>query len=190
MNAFEKRFYTPRRFWRDFVDLIRRLPAIRDTMRSNRVGQAFRERIMLVVTQVNGCRYCSYVHTKMALKAGLSEQELYNLMALDTSTFPEDEAVALTFAQHFAETEGHPDPAAEKRLRDYYSEQISQDIKNIISMIYFSNLCGNTVDAFLSRLKGQPAKESNPLSELILFLLFAPVTVPLLSKINVSVRQR
>ena len=30
----------------------------------------FIERIMLAVTEVNGCAICSYAHTKMALEAG------------------------------------------------------------------------------------------------------------------------
>lgn len=35
---------------------------------------------MLAVTQVNGCRYCSYVHARMALQAGLSEQEIRTVL--------------------------------------------------------------------------------------------------------------
>jgi hypothetical protein len=47
-----------------------------------------------------------------------------------------------------------------------------------------ANLAGNTVDAFLSRLKRRLAKNSNPISEFILFLLFAPVILPLIGKLR------
>jgi AhpD family alkylhydroperoxidase len=40
------------------------------------VPAAFRERLMMVVTEVNGCRYCSYSHARLALSAGVSREEL------------------------------------------------------------------------------------------------------------------
>jgi hypothetical protein len=115
---------------------------------------------------------------------GVSEQELLKLLTLQTDDFPEEEAVALTFAQHYAESECNPDSEVEKRFRDYYGLHASQDIMNFIRVITMSNLAGNTVDAFLSRLKRQPAKNSNPISEFILFLLFAPVTLPLIGRLR------
>ena len=30
---------------------------------------------MLAVTSVEGCRYCSYFHSKLALKGGISQEE-------------------------------------------------------------------------------------------------------------------
>jgi len=184
MTGFDKRFYTPGTFWRDFFTVIRHIPDFIDSVRSRRISHKFAEEIMMVVTQVNGCRYCSYVHSKSALMSGVSEQELLKLLAMQTDDFPEEEAVALTFAQHYAESECNPDPEVEKRFGDYYGAHASQDIMNFIRMITMSNLAGNTVDAFLSRLKGQPAKSSNPISEFILFLLFAPVTLPLMGRLG------
>jgi len=184
MTGFDKRFYTPGTFWRDFFTVICHIPDFIDSVRSRRISHKFAEEIMMVITQVNGCRYCSYVHSKSALMCGVSEQELLKLLTLQTDDFPEEEAVALTFAQHYAESECNPDSEVEKRFRDYYGLHASQDIMNFIRVITMSNLAGNTVDAFLSRLKGQPAKNSNPISEFILFLLFAPVTLPLIGRLR------
>ena len=47
-------------------------------------------------------------------------------------------------------------------------------------MIQFGNLVGNTFDAFLSRLRGRGDAEGSLLTELIVFLLFAPLLLPLL----------
>lgn len=184
MVSFDKRFYTPGTFWRDFSVVIRHIPDFLDSVRSRRINHKFAEEIMMVVSQVNGCRYCSYVHSKSALMSGVSEKELLKLLALQTDNFPEEEAVALTFAQHYAESGCNPDPEVEKRFRNYYGLHASQDIMNFMRVITMSNLAGNTVDAFLSRLKGQPAKNSNPISEFILFLLFAPVTLPLIGRLR------
>ncbi len=48
---------------------------VRRTMREL-IPAAFRERLMMVVTEVNGCRYCSYMHARLALSAGASQEEL------------------------------------------------------------------------------------------------------------------
>lgn len=51
----------------------------------------FIERIMLAVTEVNGCEVCSYAHTKMALEAGMSNEEIKNMLAGTSEDAPVDE---------------------------------------------------------------------------------------------------
>jgi AhpD family alkylhydroperoxidase len=183
-DRFDGRFYTPGAFLRDVAGVLKHLPELRSAARSRRVSRAFAEKIMMVVTQVNGCRYCSYFHTRMALSAGVSDPEIGSLLALEIGSFPTEEAVAFAFAQHYAETRGRPDPEAERRLREQYGPEIARDILSYIRMITVGNLAGNTVDAFLSRLRGRPAEGSNPAGEFLLFCLFAPFTLPLLGPIR------
>jgi AhpD family alkylhydroperoxidase len=152
MRGFRKRVYTARAFARDLRDVLTHLPSFRDTARSGRVSRSFAEKIMLAVTEVNGCRYCAYGHTRTALRAGVAPQEIAQILAGDLDGFPEEEAVALAFAQHWAETAGHPDPDAERRFRSYYGPQASTDILNWMRMINMGNLMGNTFDAILYRL--------------------------------------
>ncbi len=121
---------------------------------------------MMVITSVNGCRYYSYGHARAALAAGIPEAELQKLMALELGTFPENEAVALSFAQHYAESCCNPDPAAWQRVRSYYGEEAANDIMTYLRMITFGNLLGNTFYAFLSRFSGKPAPGSTLWSEL------------------------
>ena len=180
-GSFNKRFYTPRSFLRDLRAILSHLSAFEDTARGRRVSRAFAEKIMMSVTQVNGCRYCAYFHTRMALRAGVAPDEIKKLLAAELGDSPDDEAVALAYAQHWAETAGHPDPEAKRRFREFYGPQVSADILNWMRMINFGNLAGNTVDAFLSRLRGAPAQDSNPIGEFLLFLLCAPFTLPLLA---------
>ncbi len=49
-------------------------------MKGNLISPAFRERLMLTVTSVNNCRFCSYVHSKQALLSGLSKEETEMLL--------------------------------------------------------------------------------------------------------------
>lgn len=152
MNGFKKRFYTPRTFLHDLREVLSGLRSFRDTARSGRVSRAFAEKIMLAVTQVNGCRYCAYGHTRMALKEGVLPDEIERIMKAELDDFPEEEAIALAFAQHWAETAGRPDPEAERRFREYYGCVISVDILNWMRMIQMGNLMGNTLDAVRYRL--------------------------------------
>lgn len=152
MNGFKKRFYTPRTFLHDLRAVLAGLPSFKDTVRSGRVSRAFAEKIMLAVTRVNGCRYCAYGHTRMALKEGVSPEEIASIMAAELGGFSEEEAVALAFAQHWAETTGRTDPEAERRFREYYGPVVSGDILNWMRMIQIGNLMGNTLDAVRCRL--------------------------------------
>lgn len=153
MASFSKRFYTPRTFLRDLRDILAHMPEFGETARAGRVSRAFAEKVMIAVTAVNDCRYCARFHTGMALKEGIAPDEIQKILSGDIGDFPEEEAVALAFAQHWAETAGNPDPDAERRFRDYYGPQISADILNWMRMIRMGNLAGNTLDAVLWRLR-------------------------------------
>ncbi len=116
-DSFNKRTFTLPHFARAVRDIFSHLDELRGAARGGRIDHAFAEKIMLAVTQVNGCRWCSYGHSKAALAAGVSPAELQALLQqADLSGFPEREAVALTFAQHYAESADQPDPAAVQRL--------------------------------------------------------------------------
>ncbi len=152
MDGFRKRFYTPRAFVRDLGEVLAHLPSFRETARSERVSRSFAEKIMLAVTQVNGCRYCAYGHTRAALAAGVDAEEIAQILAGDLEGFTQEEAVALAFAQHWAEMGGQPDPDVERRFRAYYGPDVGEDILNWMRMIQMGNLMGNTFDALLYHL--------------------------------------
>ena len=159
MQGFRKRYYTPRTFLRDLREILAHTSEFRRTARSGRVSRAFAEKIMMAVTGVNDCRYCARFHSQLALKEGVPPDEIASLLAAEIGHFPEDEAVALAYAQHWAETGGATDPEAERRFRAYYGPEVSADIVNYMRMISFGNLAGNTFDAILWRLGLRPGKE-------------------------------
>jgi AhpD family alkylhydroperoxidase len=107
---------------------------------------------MLAVTEVNQCRYCAYFHAKQALVEGLSEEELQALTAGDFGTSPPEERAGLLYAQHWAEADGEPDPAARERFRALYEPSVADAIELTLRIIRIGNLMGNTWDAALYRL--------------------------------------
>ena len=65
-RKFHRRFYAqPGEFLQDVHYIMSRRGIIRRAMREL-VSPAYRERLMMVVTEVNGCRYCSYYHSRLA----------------------------------------------------------------------------------------------------------------------------
>jgi len=169
-GTFKKRIYTFPTFRADVHQIFDHIDNLRQAARSGRVSKAFAEKIMLVVSCVNGCRYCCYGHSQTALAAGVSETELQSLLALDLGTFPANEVTALTFAQHYAEADCLPDPSAWQRVVTYYGEETAQDILSYLGMITFGNLLGNTLDALISRIAGKPALGSSLWNEVSVLL--------------------
>ncbi|GAB4576108.1 MAG: hypothetical protein Kow0077_30950 [Anaerolineae bacterium] len=174
-DTFNKRTFTWGTFLARIQDALAHRADIREAARSGRVSKAFAEKIMLAVTRVNGCRWCNYGHTRVALAAGVTPEELQHLMAQELGAFPEDEAIALAFAQHYAESHENPDPEAWQRLVAFYGPDTARDILAYIRMITIGNLYGNTFDALLARLQGRPSPTSTLADELA--VLLAPLAI-------------
>jgi AhpD family alkylhydroperoxidase len=165
-ETFNKRIYTVSAFRRGVEELVAHMDELREARGARRVSPIFAERIMLAVTAVNGCRYCSYAHTRMALRTGVPAEDIESIAEGELGRLPPEEAVALVFAQHYAETGGKPDAEAVQRLVDAYGPDAARDILANARMIQVANLIGNTVDALLSRLRGKPAAQSSVWQEL------------------------
>jgi AhpD family alkylhydroperoxidase len=154
MEKFTRRTYRSlREFYMDMRYILAKRSSLRKAGRGGLVSYTFRERLMLVVTEVNGCRYCSYFHAQEALKAGISKEELKDLLdGCIPEGSSEEEIPALLYAQHWAESNAHPDPEAERRLLEAYGREKADSIQIILRMIRMGNLLGNTGDYWLYRL--------------------------------------
>ncbi|AFM13136.1 alkylhydroperoxidase like protein, AhpD family [Turneriella parva DSM 21527] len=180
MNGkFGKRVFTPQSMIEILTDIVRAAPTMPGTFTSGRISPAFRERILLAVTSVNRCRYCQWVHSDLAAANGISGEQIASLLGSSTESVPEEEKVALLYALHYAETNRNPAPMHRQQLIDTYGAETAQDIENWIQLIFFSNLSGNTFDAFLSRLRGEANPEGNAIFEAMFAVLSAPVLLSL-----------
>jgi AhpD family alkylhydroperoxidase len=136
----------------DLWFIIRNRSRLGDITRKKLIPPASRERLMLAVTAVNGCRYCSYFHTRQALKSGISAEEIRDLLTGDTVNCPQNEAVAVAYAQHWAESNTHPDPEAVQRLQQTYGLEKTEAIHLILRTIRMANLLGNSWDYLIYRI--------------------------------------
>lgn len=153
VGKYYKRTYkNPREFFADQIFLIKKWGHIRDLMRKKMLSKAFRERLMLAVTSVYGCRFCSWAHTREALKGGINQEEIVGLLQGSVDGCPEEEAVAVLYAQHWADCDARPDKEAIDRLVKTYGLEKAEAIDLALRMIRVGNLTGNTWDAFLARV--------------------------------------
>jgi len=150
---FNKRIYkNPKDIFGDLWFPIRNSSRLREMTKKKLISTAFRERLMLAVTAVNDCRYCSSYHTKQALKSGITAEEISALLTGDVANCPQDEAVAVAYAQHWAESDTHPDKKAVKRLEQTYGREKTEAIHLILRMIRMANLLGNSWDYLIYRI--------------------------------------
>ena len=152
-KPFNKRYYSNiSQFWRDFRYPLQNRDKLKLAMGGDLVSMAFRERLMLAVTAVNGCRYCSYFHAKEALRAGLPKDEIRAMQDGIVDNAPAEELLALLYAQHWAESDAQPDPDVRQKLVESYGTRQTEAIDILLRIISLGNLLGNTTDYWLYRL--------------------------------------
>ncbi len=150
MEKFKKRTY---RSWSEFINDIKFLFKNRKTIKGinngKLINKTFQERLMLAVTGVNNCRYCTYYHSRLALESGISSDELGEILEGTVDKVPEKEQFALLYAQHWADQAGSPDQDFKAELINTYGEHKAELIETAIKTINFGNLTGNTLDYLL-----------------------------------------
>jgi AhpD family alkylhydroperoxidase len=125
------------------------------------MNKQLKERIMLAITQVNGCTMCSFVHTKIALSSGMELDQIKQLLDGDLANAPKEETVALLYAQEFAYTKESPSKESRARLIEEYGRDKANAIHAACYMITMTNGMGTSMDYFWSRLRFKRNKESN-----------------------------
>lgn len=175
-----KRKFILSEMYRAFVFVPAALVKMIDNKINKSLDNNFVERLQLAVTEVNECVACSYAHTAIALKQGMSNEEIYCFLSGDDKFIKPEEARAILFAQHFADTRGYPDRAAFDLVVKEYGEKNASIILAAIQLMMVGNIYGIPYSAFHSRLKGKPYKDSSVFYEtgmLIAGLLISPIAL-------------
>lgn len=164
-KSFNRRYYNRLgEIFSDAKSIITKRKQIKSLMRDGTISNDFRERIMLTVTEVNGCRYCQYAHARMALKAGLSRDEIDQLAEGAFHDCPPEDVPALLYAQHWAEADGNPDLEARKKVIETYGQPKTEAMELAMHMIRMGNLLGNTFDRLIFKLFPRLYAKNHPAS--------------------------
>lgn len=161
-----KRKFTLGELYRAFVFVPGALVKLIGNNKSKLIDKQFIERIQLAITEVNGCAACSYQHTKMALQQGMSNEEIASFLAGDGEYIRPEEAKAIIFAQHFADSKGVPGKDAYDSIVNEYGLKKALIILSASQLIMAGNVYGIPFSAFLSRLRGKAYIDSSLFYEL------------------------
>jgi len=178
-QQFYKKIYSLREGYVILFQAVRTMPYLARSRKRKELSSELIERIMLAVTEVNGCEVCSYGHTKMALEQGMSSEEIQKLLSGATDGIPIDEVKAVFFAQHYADTRGHPSAASWQQIVATYGTTKALGILGATRAIMFGNAYGIPLSAFRNRILGKPVKKSSLPYEIAMMLsiiVFLPVS--------------
>lgn len=159
MSEFKRKF-TFWQLYRSFVYVPRAMSKLVKNNKSNLVDKKFIERLQLAVTEVNGCPACSYQHTKMALRQGMSNEEISSFLSGGDDFIQPEEAKAIIFAQHFADSKGYPKKYAYDAIEKEYGQEQAEVILSAVQIMIAGNMYGVPFSAFQVRRNGQVYKDS------------------------------
>ena len=177
---FGRKLYSVRESYRIYFKGLRTIKYMTRAKKSKDLSPEFTERIMMAVTEVNGCAICSYAHTKMALEIGMSNEEIQNILSGVMDDIPPDETAGVMFAQHYADSRGEPSKEAWKYVVKIYGLSKAKGILGAIRMIMVGNIYGISWSSFFNRFRGKPDKRSNLLYEISIIvtcILFTPIVI-------------
>ncbi|OPL13544.1 MAG: alkylhydroperoxidase [delta proteobacterium MLS_D] len=160
-----KRKFSISEMYRAFMMLPSVTAGMIENKRKKLVGGDFIERVHLAVTEVNGCAVCSYAHTYLALRQGMSNEEIKSFLSGDGNFVRSEEAKAILFAQHFADARGLPKKEAYESIVDEYGEVKAKIILSAVQLMTVGNMFGIPFSAFQSRLRGRPYTDSSLIYE-------------------------
>jgi AhpD family alkylhydroperoxidase len=151
------------------AELARTLPGlVRSYLPGGPIDARTRERVILAVTEVNGCRYCAWIHGSWSDYLGEHVEDP-----------AEAEEALLTYARACAEAGRPLDPAP---LASVLPLEAVAAVRATVAQIEVSNLVGNTVDGLLARLtRKRPLDPPRALAEAVTVGAALPLAVPMLA---------
>lgn len=170
-QVFNKRVFTMKEHIKIMKRAAKSLGLLMYVKKHKLFNKKFKERIMLAVTEVNGCELCSYVHTKISLSSGMNSEEIKELLNGIKDDVPEEELVGVLFAEHYATSHESPEKETVNRLIEEYGREKAKIICAILAMITLTNSMGISMGLLKDRLTFKRVKKSMLLNELGIPLL-------------------
>ncbi|NLY20891.1 MAG: carboxymuconolactone decarboxylase family protein [Tissierellia bacterium] len=130
----------------------RNMPVLKKSIRSNYISESFKERIMIAVTEVNGCSMCSYAHATMALEAGLNQNEIDDLIGGITENVPSEERQGILFGQHIADNRGVVSKKVWNQIIETYGKDEADGILASSQVIMLGNAYGIPFGSLMRRI--------------------------------------
>lgn len=166
-----------------YVKAFRGFKIVKKGRQAGIFDEKMQERIMLAVTAVNKCAMCSYAHTEMALKAGLSNEEIMSFVGSEFPDVPAEQIKAVMFAQHYADVRGRLDKDSWFEIVKEYGAEKAECILAAARIIMMGNAMGIVFSSIRSRFKGEKnenGKRGDPRSNIAYEILFILSILPIM----------
>jgi alkylhydroperoxidase family enzyme len=150
-----------------------------------RLDEGFREELMVAVAFQNQAPYCNWGHRTWASLAGISGKELGKIEKLNLDELDPEVATAVIYVRALVSSDWQDAPRdLRQQMQEHFTWREIEDIELIGRAMDISNRAGNTWDAMLSRLQGQPVEDSDLLSEIFFSYLFVGILPNRLRKVS------
>lgn len=150
-----------------------------------RLDEGFREQLMVAVAFQNQAPYCNWGHRALASVAGIPDEELGHIEQLNLDELDTKVALAITYVRALVSSDWRDAPQdLRQQMHEHFTWREIEDIELIARAMDISNRAGNTWDAMLSRLSGQPVEDSDLLSEVFFTYLFLGILPNRLQKVS------
>ncbi len=149
------------------------MPDFKYARHNGMMDESLQTKIMLAVTEVNGCEMCRVFHTQHAKKIGLEQADINQISSGMVISF-DDATEAMLFGKRYAENEGHYSDEDWDCLVKTYGEKKALGILGVIRMIMMGNAMGIAAGNFWNRLKFKPVKGSKWFNELLILVACVP----------------
>ena len=173
-------------FFGEILSFACQLPTMYRIWQKHEIEAGFREELMLAVSKLNDCKYCTWGHHEWAHAAGISEDELDHIEHGDPEGIDRAKWVAISYVVALISLDKSNVPSElTQEMRANYSAREIKEIELIAKIMDVSNRAANTWDALQSRLNGKPAHDSHVMDEFVLsgvFWIVAPVSILILSQ--------
>ncbi|EKQ50667.1 MAG: alkylhydroperoxidase AhpD faimily protein [Methanobacterium sp. Maddingley MBC34] len=178
-TEFGRKLYSVKESYWIFYNGIRTIKYMFRAKKKGEISSKFIERLMLAVTEVNGCAICSYAHSKRALETGMSNEEIQKMLKGIIDDVPDDEVAGVMFAQHYADTRGTPTRESWGRIVEIYGMSKVMGILGSIRTIMIGNTYGIPWSSFFNRLRGRADPRSSLIYELSMMLgtILVPISI-------------
>jgi AhpD family alkylhydroperoxidase len=155
VGAGPRRFDSPWDALRDLAAVSRRAGPLVAVYAGARLDDALRERVMVAVSRVNACSGCTFVHTRWALRSGVTADELDAIGLDDLGRLDRRSRAAIVYATALAETrfQGSPPPEITAAVAADMTPDELKAVEAVARMMAFANLTVSTAQALLGRLR-------------------------------------
>jgi AhpD family alkylhydroperoxidase len=186
-GGFRKRTITAWDFARAMASIAADAPTLYHVWIRHDLNPGFREELMLAVSKVNDCRYCSWAHHEWATIDGIPEEELAHIEQMDPAHFDRKKWLALSFVRELVAVRfGAVSEDLMRKMQAHYTGREIRQIVFVAKLMDAVNLGANTFDALRFRLRGTPAHGSRILDEVLLTVAFCCAAPPTLLFLSLS----